>query len=299
MCGISGWFRLEKDMVRESEVIGMLKEAQSRGTDATGIGYYHNEKLRVVKAGVEAKKFVKIGDVRKLLPVICKSRWGLLHTRAATHGGAKDNKNNHPIVSSRGILIHNGIVSVTKKFDAKGQTDSEQILLSIEKMGWKKGMLNVSGSLAIAVVRGENPDIVYLYRHGSPLKVGYDWKRKIIFWGSTYEILPTLPRHFGVIVSSGELDEDRLYRIDKSGIHKMQKVEAGKYKWSGYTGYEKYNRGYDKSIGFESDYSENYQQVFGFNADEKTSRRTITKKFRQGQTLEDLKTQYPNEISYE
>lgn len=255
MCGISGFFRMGKIKPKEENIVHMLKESEFRGKDATGVGWTEKGKLKVTKVNLTAKEFLKLDEFPDVSQRLRVSRWAVLHTRAATHGDAKNNKNNHPIIGKGGILIHNGIAQATKEFKAKGETDSEQILLSIQNLGWKKGLGNISGSLAIAVVLAKELNSVYLFRHDSPIKVGWDYKRNIMYWGSTYEILPPLPRRWGVLIDSGELQEDVLYRINSEGITKVMTIKMPKPKYIKYH-YNQYD-GY-----WTNGFRENYNKVF-------------------------------------
>ena len=68
----------------------LARECQVRGTDATGISYNFNDRLRIYKRPIPARK-MKIH-----IPYGVNVVMG--HTRMTTQGNAQFNQNNHPFL---------------------------------------------------------------------------------------------------------------------------------------------------------------------------------------------------------
>ena len=81
-------------------------EAQIRGTDATGIAFFHEGKLHIQKAPRPARR------MKYRIPE--EVRYIMGHTRMTTQGSARRNQNNHPFAGragdSRFALAHNGVI---------------------------------------------------------------------------------------------------------------------------------------------------------------------------------------------
>jgi len=169
MCGIAGIIRAnDKFQIKPKNITKTLLSLQSRGTDATGIAWLdEGKKFLVLKAPCKAEDFVTLPEYIENLPRIVKSKQILMHARWATQGSPMNNVNNHPIWNSEGLIIHNGVISVSKNLPADGYTDTEQIMLYIQKFGWKAGLKEVRGSLSIAYASFSDGDI-YFYSESNP-----------------------------------------------------------------------------------------------------------------------------------
>lgn len=184
MCGIAGII----GHAQTEEIMSILQALEIRGRHATGVAF-NAPASKLIKAGIDASSFVKDKTFRSVIEEqIERSSVCLLHTRHATHGSPEHNDNNHPIYSSKGIIIHNGIVNLDTDYaDAKGDTDTEQLLLAIDQHGIKAGIEKASGSFSIAYQRFNEPHLVWLYNYVSPLEIGVrDGK---IYFCSTRQIL--------------------------------------------------------------------------------------------------------------
>ena len=84
----------------------LARECQVRGTDATGIAYNFNDRLRIYKRPLPARK-MKI-HIPKGVNVV------MGHTRMTTQGNAQFNQNNHPFLGhvdgNSFALAHNGVL---------------------------------------------------------------------------------------------------------------------------------------------------------------------------------------------
>ena len=93
----------------------LARECQVRGTDATGIAYNFNGRMRIYKRPLPARK-VKIHlphDVNVIMG----------HTRMTPQGNAQFNQNNHPFLGhvdgSSFALAHNGVLWNDKELRAE------------------------------------------------------------------------------------------------------------------------------------------------------------------------------------
>jgi len=248
MCGIAG---IIGGKVTPSQITDTLLQMQVRGTDATGISWYNGKEVHVVKSACKASEFVDLPDFTNNLAAICGAKWVLMHTRAATHGSPADSKNNHPIVNKHGLLIHNGIVTpVTEHLTAQGQTDSEQLLLNIQKYGFE-GIGKLSGWAAIAYVNFGHQDTVYLFRDGAPIK--FSVENRVVRFGSLHEFILGLGGTRSIVLPSG-----RVFKVANSKIGVVKKVRLHEHQYSkGYLGNIPWATGYANSCSF---YAEGEQE---------------------------------------
>lgn len=179
MCGIIGYsgFRNASRVIPDC-----LKRLEYRGYDSAGIAVSDNG-LKVIK---------DVGDISHLkekIPISSTSRFGIGHTRWATHGQV-NLANAHPHVDcdNKIAIVHNGIIenfiSIKEELKNKGclfntNTDSEVIAHLIEKN--YKGNLEdaliatlkkLKGSYAIVAICVDEPDKIVGARKESPLVIG-------------------------------------------------------------------------------------------------------------------------------
>ena len=260
MCGIAGFYRQGNKKLTPDDVRQLLVTLQQRGTDATGMAWKIGNEVKVIKAPLKAEEFVNLPQFSQSVNEVCDAQWALFHTRQATHGSPKEDNNNHPIVNSKGLIIHNGMVSIAEEFtDAQGQTDTEQMLLCLQKYGFK-GIARVYGSLAIAYVDFSRPDRFYLYAHTSP--IAYSRSDNLFLFASTVNILKSVYQGVGFFV----LPHNRVFRVNRPILHHIKKVVAGtvfppqKYTpdWTSYvTPYvKKLLYGNDGCYNYEEDFSQ-------------------------------------------
>lgn len=184
MCGIVGYIGQQE---ADDILLNGLQRLEYRGYDSAGIA--------VVNGELDVRK--KKGKVSELAKMIrenggVQGTVGIGHTRWATHGEPND-VNSHPHVSATGAfaLVHNGIIEnygpLKKTLEAKGhkflsQTDTEVLVRLIDDVIEETGLdlpeailqalTQVAGTFGIAVVAGEDRDILIGARKGSPLLVG-------------------------------------------------------------------------------------------------------------------------------
>jgi len=150
MCGIVGY-------LGEREVVPLLIEGlrrlEYRGYDSAGVVVVRDGALETVKAEGKLDRLVeKLNNGRKP-----EGRYGLGHTRWATHG-APSERNAHPMLDSRRrvALIHNGMIEnflpLKRRLQSEGwtfvsDTDTEVVanrIRSYPDAGLKEAVLLAS-----------------------------------------------------------------------------------------------------------------------------------------------------------
>ena len=103
MCGIVGYLG-DREVV--PLLVDGLRRLEYRGYDSAGVVVVRDGAFETVKAEGKLDRLVEKLRSREL-----RGRYGLGHTRWATHGAPSD-RNAHPVVDARGrvALIHNGII---------------------------------------------------------------------------------------------------------------------------------------------------------------------------------------------
>ena len=212
MCGIAGFIasNAPDSFPYNGKLYWALRslfvDVTSRGVDAGGY------------AGITAKKGNLVYDkspgaafnLPKLEQDMMRCKAFIVHARLATHGDAKDNKNNHPFISKDGslALIHNGVISNYSAHARRNISacDSESILRCIEdefrakdvgkamslSTAIKEGIAPLHGAMACAMLNVDEPDTLYLFRSAgnsaSPLctvRVNKD----LVLFASTWDML--------------------------------------------------------------------------------------------------------------
>ena len=183
MCGIVGYVGSKP---AQSILVSGLARLEYRGYDSAGVAIMHDGGLASTKTAG------RIADLAATIAADAgeyEGTVGIGHTRWATHG-APVTKNAHPQMdcSSEVAVVHNGIIenyaALRDELIADGHTfssdtDTEVVAHLVESMGDRPlaeivgGIMEKAvGSLAIAVVRKADPELVVAARRGSPLVVG-------------------------------------------------------------------------------------------------------------------------------
>lgn len=183
MCGIVGYIG-NKDA--KSILLDGLDTLEYRGYDSAGIyvtdtenqGHLFKEKGRIVALRD------KVDDT---IPAFS----GIGHTRWATHGiPSVENAHPHQSTSGRFTIVHNGVIenfeevrdAYLSDVDFHSDTDTEVI---VQLIAWfveddrlytidafKKAIVTLKGSYALALVDNEKPDTLYAAKNKSPLLLG-------------------------------------------------------------------------------------------------------------------------------
>jgi glucosamine--fructose-6-phosphate aminotransferase (isomerizing) len=183
MCGIVGYVGTRDCL---PILIEGIKRLEYRGYDSAGVAVQVNGSLEVVKSKGKIRALEN-----KLATHAPKGRFGIAHTRWATHGEPNDvNAHPHGDEHLSVALVHNGIIENYATLKAalaaeghtfKTETDTEVLAHLIEKY-MRKGqkleravgsaLKDVEGTYGIAVMAASEPGVLVGARHGSPMVVG-------------------------------------------------------------------------------------------------------------------------------
>jgi hypothetical protein len=210
MCRLSAIIQLGEQKATPLEIKQLLLSMEDGGKDATGIAFIMPNDIVYAKQKGKASEVISStfeADIEKYSSI---SKAIILHTRQYTHGSPDNNDNNHPIIGNKYILVHNGIVHTDRKYPAKGETDSEQMLRSIEFNGLNKGLNKCSGWVATIFADIQNlKDFYWFANPTASMSAGYDTERNIWFLASTFAII-----NKSIIPNVGE------YSIAKNSLYK-------------------------------------------------------------------------------
>lgn len=198
MCCLFGIMDYKNSLGKKqlNRILNVLATAcEARGTDATGIAYNRNGRIRIYKRPLPAHQ------MRFDVPVGITAVMG--HTRMTTQGSEKQNYNNHPFYGYAGVpfaLAHNGVIyndEVIRKRDnlppTHIKTDSYIGVQLIERKG-KLGFESLrhmseqlEGSFTITVMDAANN--LYIVKGDNPMCLYHYPKAGVYIYASTEEIL--------------------------------------------------------------------------------------------------------------
>jgi len=199
MCGIYGMYNYGNEL-RVEEATSVIRnlgvESMTRGTDATGIAFVENGRVKIQKAAKKASRF----EVQFTKPVRAVTG----HTRQTTQGNHRYNQNNHPFYGRAGgvsfALAHNGIIWNDDRLRVKYRlpktqikTDSYAAVQLLEKSGKvtaetiKTMVEQLEGVYCFTIL--DSRSRLYLVKGTNPMAVLHDRVMKAYFYASTREIL--------------------------------------------------------------------------------------------------------------
>jgi predicted glutamine amidotransferase len=162
----------------------MLTGLEPRGNDAAGIAMQKTDgQIFVLKNDLTPWQFTKSQAYKDFIEEFLKDdiKQVILHTRAATKGLARFNKNNHPMFSGRSAVVHNGVINnddeLFRNFDIPrtAETDSDILRAITDKWGITKDTIEklnkLRGGVATAAIHPEYPGWMLLARSGNPLTI--------------------------------------------------------------------------------------------------------------------------------
>ncbi|MBQ8471921.1 MAG: glutamine--fructose-6-phosphate transaminase (isomerizing) [Bacilli bacterium] len=178
MCGIIG-YNGKRDAI--PIVIDGLKNLEYRGYDSSGIAYFKDNTIKIIKekGRIASLENILESDVTN----IC-----IGHTRWATHG-KPSRENSHPHMVGDVVVVHNGIIEnyatlkeklIQEGYSFKSETDTEVACCLIDFLYQKnKNKLEVlkeiqdilKGSYALLILFKDDKETMYALREGSPLIV--------------------------------------------------------------------------------------------------------------------------------
>jgi glutamine---fructose-6-phosphate transaminase (isomerizing) len=185
MCGIIGATGLD-DVC--AVLVHGLHDLEYRGYDSAGVAVVVPGSIWRVRAAVGTHSVAELDTLTAGAPA---GRTGIGHTRWATHG-RPTTENAHPHIDCTGRLaiIHNGIIEnhaeLAERLLANGhtlisETDTEVVVHLIEEhvaagatlVESMRAVLKIlRGSMSLAVVSADEPDVIVAARRHTPLVVG-------------------------------------------------------------------------------------------------------------------------------
>lgn len=178
MCGILGFVsdKIQHPAEAHKFMGALLDKSKIRGKDASGFAAKADSILLTDKHPIAADDFVRLSKAfRDLRHRSSVSMIG--HTRAATNGDPRRNKNNHPFHGPRYSIVHNGGIMCFRDiakyhgFNLETACDSEVILHCLEERdSIREGIINAfnkldaTGWMAVAALDRESGDI-HLFRN--------------------------------------------------------------------------------------------------------------------------------------
>ena len=240
----------------------LARECQVRGTDATGIAYNFNDRLRIYKRPIPARK-MKIHIPHGVNVVMG-------HTRMTTQGNAQFNQNNHPFLGHADdgtfALAHNGVLWNDKELRATEnlpqtsvETDSYVAVQLLEKnktLDFNSLQFmaeKVEGSFVFTVL--DKNDAIWFVVGDNPLCImfydGY------LLYASTQEILCKTIKKLKLTAPSDILEpkEGEILKIDRAGH-----ITTGSFMPK--TSYEHWWRHYPYYRSYYEDTTVNYDDLF-------------------------------------
>ena len=201
MCGIGGIITFTRPTGKRKELIkritkNLLKELESRGTDASGIALIDHQHGReeVFKMAIPGSKLAEKQEFENTF----KNEFDtiLIHTRAATTGTERRNVNNHPHQNkiTGNVLIHNGVINnypqliKDNNLQMDGDCDSEVILKLADKIGFDEAMKKLKGSFAVALTKRKKKQTIIFRGDYSPLFLMYIPQLDCYVFASTEDI---------------------------------------------------------------------------------------------------------------
>ena len=181
MCGIIGYVG-SKEVV--PIIIEGLKKLEYRGYDSAGIAVFEEGKINRRRVKGKIEELEKSLNIEPL-----KGRYGVGHTRWATHGRPSE-ENAHPHQDCTGslVVVHNGIIEnylqLKNRLQQEGhafqtETDTEVIAHLIEKYyensleeAVQRALGELQGDFAIAAVSVKDPEKIVAAKMGPPVVVG-------------------------------------------------------------------------------------------------------------------------------
>jgi len=252
----------------------LARECQVRGTDATGIAYNFNDRLRIYKRPLPARK-MKIHIPHDVNVVMG-------HTRMTTQGNAQFNQNNHPFLGkvdgNSFALAHNGVLWNDKELRMEEnlpmtsvETDSYVAVQLLEQQktldfdSLQAMAEKVEGSFVFTVLDKDNS--IWFVVGDNPLCVMfYDG---FLIYASTQEILCKTIKKLRLKAPADILEpqEGEIMKIDRTG-----RITTGTF--TPHTTYEHWWRKYPFYRSYYEDTPTSYDDLFsvaksfGVTADE-------------------------------
>lgn len=183
----------------------LSSECEARGTDATGIAYNSDGRLRVYKRPTPAHK------LRFHLPNDAGVIMG--HTRMTTQGSEKKNYNNHPFYGMAGgipfALAHNGVlhndISLRREMRLPSTSIETDSFIAVQLIEQQRALSfdslqsmaeKVTGSFTFTAMDAK--DNLYIVKGDNPMCLVHFPRWRVYLYASTDEILGRALKQLGL-----------------------------------------------------------------------------------------------------
>ena len=240
MCCLFGIMDYKNSLGKKqlNRILNVLATAcEARGTDATGVAYNRNGKIRIYKRPLPAHQ------MRFDVPDGVTALMG--HTRMTTQGSEKQNYNNHPFYGNAETsfaLAHNGVINndeVIRKRDnlppSHIKTDSYIAVQLIERKGelsfesLRHMVEQLEGSFTITVI--DSADNLYIVKGDNPMCL-YQYPRAGVYiYASAEEILQSALKKLRLNLGEPEKISivcGEIMRINASGKRTVEEFNIDK-----------------------------------------------------------------------
>lgn len=304
MCAVFGFLDYGKKVnhkILVKLINELAKEAEIRGTDATGISYVKDCKMVTFKKAKPAHK-VNLYFPKETTAVIG-------HTRMTTQGSESKNYNNHPFESKTAescfALAHNGVLYNDKELrklnnipETEIETDSYIAVQLLEKENSVniesiKNMAEaVEGSFVFTILKNDNT--MFLVKGSNPLTIYHYKELGLYVYASTTDILKKGLKSSGFKIQCNEvlIEEGNIIEIEPNGdiwvsdfeMHETEKFFDRLYNWYEYSddeyffdelksicsyyGISEEQIDYMRSLGYSYDEIEEMMLESGFESEE-------------------------------
>ena len=211
------------------------KAAEVRGTDATGIAFFHEGKLHIQKAPRPARR------MKYRIPE--EARYIMGHTRMTTQGSSRRNQNNHPFAGragdSRFALAHNGVIFNDLELRRSNslpttaiETDSYVAVQLIERQkevsphSLRRMAEVLEGHFTFTVL--DQGDTMYFIRGDNPLTIWWCPDMGVYLYASTKEILERAAKALSFRWWRKEViepDQGAILAIDREGQRSVSRFD--------------------------------------------------------------------------
>ncbi len=290
MCAVFGFLDYGKKVnhkILVKLINELAKEAEIRGTDATGISYVKDCKMVTFKKAKPAHK------VNLYFPKGTTAVIG--HTRMTTQGSENKNYNNHPFegktAESCFALAHNGVLYNDKELrklsnipETEIETDSYIAVQLLEKENSVniesiKNMAEaVEGSFVFTILRNDNT--MFLVKGSNPLTIYHYKELGLYVYASTTDILKKGLKSSGFKIQCNEvlIEEGNIIEIEPNGdiwvsdfkMHETEKFFDRLYNWYEYSDDEYFFDELKSICGYYgvSEEQIDYMRSLGYSYDE-------------------------------
>lgn len=280
MCGLVGvaGVIVTKDVDVFNE---LLYHDYVRGKDSTGVAsaHEHTGEINVFKGCFDPVGLSSMKGYDRVVNTTTKVLMG--HNRHATRGNRANRHNAHPFATDNILGAHNGTLdySCLKDLSANvaGETDSEQLILSIHDLGGRipDAIALCSGAWALSVYNKEENTINLVRNDKRPLFYCMAESKKTLYWASEAGLLAW-------VLDRNGIKRGKVYELTKDSVKtwvipKMSEVfgEPGREKAEGKEpvnfqsgGTHQYGRHYGAGTPWEH---YNRQTEMGWDEDSRSS----------------------------